>query len=625
MYPYTNKKGFIMFNLFPRKHPSLPQNDSQRQQEKRRNQLENTQEKYVWDLEHPNVAPVPMVKEVPKEADPTLIWGITVLKVLVPIVENLVANVKDAAELVDIKDGLSEVSEAVGSLKPGQQWSLITNTTEMLKSLVDLYLRLVSSEVKEYREDAGLEAYKDLFKKIPLPAVAEVFQQNDVFARYRVAGQNPMLIKGVSSLPDNFPVSEMGYQKVMGADDTLVEALAEKRIYFLDYYELERVVDNPQGPEKQVFAPIALFAIPKNDKSLTPVAIQGGQNKDDFSITYAVDSNDNSPEYWQWQAAMSLVQVADGNYHELFVHLGRTHLIIEAFTIATNRCLAESHPIHVLLLPHFEGTLFINNSAAGSLIASGGPIDDIFGGKIESTQLAAGTDRLELDFYGYMLPNDLATRQVDNKDFLPDYPYRDDALLIWDAIQSWTTEYIDVYYANDAAVTDDYELTAWTESLMAEGSIKGFKPITTREQLSEVLTMVIFTSSAQHAAVNFPQSSLMSFAPAVTGAIWGKDPTNVQTKEAWLQNFPPMRESLEQLSLLQILGGVYYRQLGEYRTNNFPYLDWFEDDKITGEGGPLSQFQASLADIEKTINIQNETRQEYSFLLPSKIPPSINI
>ncbi len=614
-----------MFNLFPRKHPSIPQNDSQRQQKKRRKQLENTQGKYVWDFEHQNVAPVPMLKEVPKEADPTLIWGITVLKVLVPIVENLVANVKDAAELVEIKEGLSEVSEAVGSLKPGQQWSLITNTTEMLKSLVGLYLRLVSSEVKEYHEDAGLEAYKNLFQKIPLPAVADVFQNNDTFARYRVAGQNPMLIKGVSSLPDNFPVSETGYQKVMGANDTLAEALAEKRLYLLDYYELERVVDNPQGPEKQVFAPIALFVIPKNDKSLTPVAIQSGQSKDDFSITYAVDSNDNSPEYWQWQAAMSLVQVADGNYHELFVHLGRTHLIIEAFTIATNRCLAESHPINVLLLPHFEGTLFINNSAAGSLIASGGPIDDIFGGKIESTQLAAGTDRLELDFYGYMLPNDLATRQVDNKDFLPDYPYRDDALLIWDAIQSWTTEYINVYYADDAAVTDDYELTTWTESLMTEGAIKGFKPITTREQLSEVLTMVIFTSSAQHAAVNFPQSSLMSFAPAVTGAIWGKDPTNVHTKEAWLQNFPPMRESLEQLSLLQILGGVYYRQLGEYSTNNFPYLDWFEDDKITGEGGPLSQFQASLADIEKTINIQNETRQEYSFLLPSKIPPSINI
>lgn len=613
-----------MFNLFPRLHPTLPQNDSKREQEKRRKQLETTQEQYVWDLKHPNVAPVPMVKEVPKEADPTLSWKITVLQTLVPIVDNLIANVKDAADLVDIKDGLKEVSEAAVSLKPGQEWALIKNTSEMLKSLVEMYLRLVQSEVKEYRNEAGLDAYKDLFKKIPLPAVAEVFQQNEIFARFRVAGQNPMLIKGVSSIPDNFPVSEAGFQKVMGADDSLAEALANNRIYLLDYHELEMLADNPQGPEKQVFAPIALFAIPKGQKSLTPVAIQSGQDKDTSILTYAVENNDNSAEYWQWQAAMTLVQVADGNYHELFVHLGRTHLIIEAFTIATSRYLAESHPINVLLLPHFEGTLFINNSAAGSLIAEGGPIDSIFGAKIESTQLAAGTDRLNLDFYGYMLPADLATRCVDNKDIL-DYPYRDDAILIWDAIQEWTMSYINVYYSDDAAVTEDYELTAWTESLMKEGSIKGFKPITTREQLSEVLTMIIFTASAQHAAVNFPQSSLMSFAPAVTGAVWGKDPSNVHTEEGWLKNFPPMKQSLEQLSLLQILGGVYYRRLGEYRTNNFPYLEWFEDDKITKEGGPLCDFNASLKEIEKIINDRNETREEYSFLLPSKIPPSINI
>ncbi|MGF1886355.1 lipoxygenase [Photobacterium profundum] len=614
-----------MFDLFSRKDPSLPQNDSHRQQEKRQEQLVKTQENYVWDLENPNVGPVPMAKDVPQDANPTLTWTIIVLKTLMPIVENLVSNVKDTAELVDIKKGVNEASDALGSLKLGQQLAFISNTTEMLKSLVEIYLRLVRAEVKEHREDEGLDAYKDLFQKIPLPAVAAIFQQNDCFARYRVAGQNPMLIKGVSSLADNFPVNETDYQKVMGLDDSLAEALAESRVFLLDYHELKVLVDNPQTPEKQVFAPIALFALPKDRKSLIPVAIQSGQNKDDSTITYAVQNNDNSSEYWQWQAAMTMVQVADGNYHELFVHLGRTHLVIEAFTIATNRCLAESHPINVLLLPHFEGTLFINNSAAGSLIAAGGPIESIFGGKIKATQNAAGTDRLGLDFYGYMLPNDLATRQVGNRDFLPDYPYRDDATLIWEAIHNWTTAYTSIYYTDDATVTEDYELAAWAESLMTEGAINGFKPITTREQLSDVLTMIIFTSSAQHAAVNFPQRSLMSFAPAVTGAIWGKDPTNIQTEKAWLQNLPPMSQSLEQLSLLQLLGGVYYRQLGEYRSNNFPYLDWFEDDRITDQGGPLSQFQASLADIEQTINIRNETRQEYSFLLPSKIPPSINI
>lgn len=67
-------------------------------------------------------------------------------------------------------------------------------------------------------------------------------------------------------------------------------------------------------------------------------------------------------------------------------------------------------PLNVALMPHFEGTLFINNSAAGSLIAKGGPIENIFGATITATQKAAAIDRLGLDFYAYMLPNDLLAR-----------------------------------------------------------------------------------------------------------------------------------------------------------------------------------------------------------------------
>ena len=38
-------------------------------------------------------------------------------------------------------------------------------------------------------------------------------------------------------------------------------------------------------------------------------------------------------------------------------HLGRTHLFIEPFVIATERQLGENHPLRLLLRPHFEGTL----------------------------------------------------------------------------------------------------------------------------------------------------------------------------------------------------------------------------------------------------------------------------
>ena len=613
-----------MFNLFPRRSPSLPQNDNLSQQAKRQNQLYQSQALYQWDLENPNVGPVPMASSVPSDDKPTLAWTIEVIQAILPVVDNLLANAKDATELVSLKEGVEEIKSSINETAPGLHWSMISSASSMLKALVELYLELVQQEVKEYRAEEGLEAYKNLFLKLPLPDIAGEFQHNACFARYRVAGQNPMLIKSIAQIPDKLGLTDDGFKLVMGDNDSLANALTQQRVFIVDYHELSILSSEPQHDTKKVLAPIALFALDNTNKQLTPVAIQTGQDKTEDRLIYAAkDSND--AHYWQWQAAMTIVQVADGNYHELFVHLGRTHLLIEAFAIATHRCLAESHPLNVLLLPHFEGSLFINNSAAGSLIAKGGPIESIFGAKITATQKAAGTDRLALDFYDYMLPKDLALRGVDSAEVLPDYPYRDDALLVWDAIHSWTTAYINVYYSDDSQVSHDYELVAWTEALMMQGAVKGFKAITSKAQLADVLTMVIFTASAQHAAVNFPQKELMSFAPAVTGAIWSKESAASTTEKEWLASLPPMSQSLQQLSVLTLLGGVYYRQLGEYKTNNFPYFDWFEDPNITQGGGPLSQFQQHLETIEKTITKRNLTRPAYTYLLPSKIPPSINI
>ena len=330
---------------------------------------------------------------------------------------------------------------------------------------------------------------------------------------------------------------------------------------------------------------------------------------------------------WGWQMARTTVQVADGNYHELFVHLGRTHLVQEAFAVANHRQLAEDHPIFVLLKPHFEGTLFINNSAAGSLIAAGGPIDSIFAGTIESTQHAAVADRLNFDFYARMVPAELESRGVGPDSKLVDYPYRDDALLVWGAIGHWVEQYVGIYYpAGDSEVQADTELAAWCTEVRELGLLKGFKPITTRDQLVSVLTMVIWNGSAQHAAVNFPQATYMSYAPAVTGAGWTAAPTSEDDhdKPEWLQMMPPLSLAAEQLDVLTLLGSVYYRMLGDYQTNEFPYREWFRDPAVTTNA--LPRFQEALKEVEATIDERNGLRRwEYPYLKPSLIPNSINI
>lgn len=102
----------------------------------------------------------------------------------------------------------------------------------------------------------------------------------------------------------------------------------------------------------------------------------------------------------------------------------------------------------------------------------------------------------------------IPSRQVTSKALA--YPYRDDAVRIWDAIVNYVTEFIGEFYASDSDVLRDVTLQGWALEIVTKGGVQDFgEPsyphIRTRESLIDSLAMVIFTASAQHAAVNFPQ------------------------------------------------------------------------------------------------------------------------
>jgi arachidonate 15-lipoxygenase len=99
-----------------------------------------------------------------------------------------------------------------------------------------------------------------------------------------------------------------------------------------------------------------------------------------------------------------------------------------------------------------------------------------------------------------------------------------------------------------------------------------------------------------------------------------------QTQASWSQRLPSTLAAQEQILLFHILGGVYYRMLGEYRDNAFPHLPVLLDPAIAGPGGPLERFRAALAGVEVTIQQRNAARtRPYEHLLPSRIPSSTNI
>lgn len=639
-------------------NPSLPQNDTPAQKAARASQLAQAQTSYVWTVSQPNLPGVPVAASVPASDQPTLEWFWILIWVGVAIVRNQ-ANVgtsgimgepdpQASASIAHAQarcDAIETSSKAIASAhqahrSPGLVGAIETGIATDIAALdYAAHVAILRGHVNELRDlidtlrsavpdnavPASLEAYRALFDILPVPGFAYQFEEDDQFARLRVAGPNAMLIKGITSLPDNFPVTAEHYARVVNGD-SLSAALTDGRVFLCDYRELEILEPGTwDGLPKYCYAPLALFAVPPGGEALVPVAIQCGQ---DSSSNPIFTPDVTADQRWGWEMAKLVVQVADGNYHELFVHLARTHLVMEAVCIATHRHLAQVHPIWGLLVPHCEGSLFINNQAATSLIAANGPIDHIFGGTIASSQLAAATDRLAFDFCAKMPPQDFASRGVDTQSALVDYPYRDDALLVWQAVRDWVHQYVAIYYTDDTAVTGDTELAAWIAALANDGDLKGLGPLMTRDQLIDICTMVIFTASAQHAAVNFPQKDIMAFAPAVTGAGWQAAPSQQSdhARADWLGMMPPLPMALEQLNTLWLLGSVHYRPLGDYRSNDCPYLPWFQDPQIIGADCALARFQSALQQVEDRIAARNARRQyPYPYLLPSLIPTSINI
>ena len=634
-------------------HPSLPQNDSMEQRAQRRQQIAATSVHYQWTREIPTLPGVPLATKVPTDDQPSIEWWFKVLEVGLEILANIeavnlrpiFAGLGTAARQIidDALEKAEQVKANICALREKHVTNLAENGLEssieqaeqsagiealkgheqILRDIITAIIDVLKAE--DAADTRSIESYRDLYQAIPAPGIAYTFQDDDQFARLRVAGPNPMLIQGIDRIPDNFPVTAAQYAAVISGDK-LSDALSEGRVYLCDYKPLEILVDGVwQGIAKYIYRPMALFAVPPGGSSLKPVAIQCGQDSSRYPVMIpSVSASDK----WGWEMAKFVVQVADCNYHELFVHLGSTHLVSEAIAVATRRNLANVHPLWSLLVPHFEGTLFINNLAVETLINEGGPIDAFFGGTISSSQLAAVKARLSFDFAKKMTPVDFAERQVADPNKLPDYPYRDDALLVWQAIQDWAKQYIEIYYIDDEAVVNDTELAQWAISIASEGHIVGFETISTRAQLIDVCTMIIFTASAQHAAVNFPQRTMMTFAPAVTGAGWAAAPAKQKDRDKgeWLDYMPPIALALEQLSSLFLLGSVYYRPLGDYRTNRFPYESWFQDPAITGSEGPLARFQAGLRAVEARIVARNQRRMHvYEYLQPSLIPTSTNI
>jgi arachidonate 15-lipoxygenase len=562
----------------------------------------------LYQYNHTYVSPLAVLERVPLQDDFSLAW----LKL---VGERVLIVLENQFELEF--DGI--IAEFLRA-----KHSLLTNVLAAEAALFVSVLRNIVSEAMQFSGRASatamratdLENYARMFRKIGLPPIAQGTDDH-TFAAMRLAGPNPVMLARVVSLDDRFPVTEALYQSVRPGD-SLAAACAEGRLFLADYAILDgaQMGTFPHDLPKYVYAPLALFVVDRTTKELLPVAIQCKQTPGPDNPIFTPDDGPG------WLIAKTVVSIADGNVHEAVTHLARTHLLIEPFVIATYRQLAPNHPLFRLLWPHFEGTLAINDASWRHLIANKGAVEKLMAGNIAaSRRLTVSGVQLCL-FNESMLPRALAQRGVSDTDWLATYPYRDDALLYWSAIHRWVQDYLTLYYPSDAEVAADPELKAWLAEIGAQdgGRINGFGTTgsPTLAYLVEAVTMIIYTASVQHAAVNFPQYDLMSYVPHMPLAGYTAAPTTKTglTVADHLAMLPPLDMAELQMELGYLLGTVHYTTLGRYPSGYF-------DDPAVAE--PLQRFQADLADIGRQIDLRNQTRRPYQFLIPSGVPQSINI
>jgi len=495
----------------------------------------------------------------------------------------------------------------------------------------------------------SLASYAGVFTIFPIPDIVQQWENDRVFASQRLGGLNPMIIQRVTA--DGSPganwaelrkklsskIGDAALEPFYCPPITLDKAVTDNRLFVADYKELGAVTGDQNAPGWQkglkIQAPIALYVRTDDFAGLHLVAVQldqGAANGDSFAVMLAADAG--KPEQANnWLLAKICVQAADLSYNQAVNHLGQTHLIEEAFVLATRRQLAVQHPLNVLLSRHFSALLVIN--AIGSLtLLKPGPTGLI------NQLLAPGLDgSLELirnryenwSFDQLDFPNEIDSRGLHD---LPVYfPYRDDGREIWKLLGDYAREYIGLYYLSDSDVTGDYELQAWAGELSGNNGghykVPGFKPsIDAIEALIPIIQKLLWTASAQHAAVNFPQVEYASFIPNYPGATYKAPPAGFPasstTEQDLLDTLAPVPNTQVQVSTAYALAGYHYDELLDYSATLI-------DPKAAAVCTKYHEILRS--DICKKLEKRNARRTEtkgllpYRYFLPANIPNSTSV
>uniref|UniRef100_A0A8C5BBE1 Arachidonate 15-lipoxygenase B-like n=1 Tax=Gadus morhua TaxID=8049 RepID=A0A8C5BBE1_GADMO len=397
--------------------------------------------------------------------------------------------------------------------------------------------------------------------------LSEYVQQNwmkdSLFGYQFLNGVNPMVIRRCSVLPENFPVTDQ--MVFLHGGRSLAEEMQSGNIFLCDYKLLDGLKANMvNGKQQYLMAPLVLLHKTPEDQ-LMPLAIQLKQEPSkDNPIFCPTDSE------YDWLLAKMFVRSADFQDHQLISHLLRTHLLAEVFSVSLLRNLPMVHPLYKLLVPHTRYTLQINALARNLLISDSGYFNKFTasGGQAMQTILQRATS--SITYTSLCIRDDIKERGLES---VPHFYYRDDEQ-VWPA----TNHFLGYYYKDDSDVQRDTELQTWVLDIFKHGFLSRpesgmLQKFNTVAELVKFVTMVIFTGSAQHAAVNSGQFDYGSWMPNTPPTLQRPPPTTKGTADerSLLETLPDINVTVHGMAIMWLLSkqSSDFVPLGHYPEEHF--------------------------------------------------------
>uniref|UniRef100_A0A665UP70 Arachidonate 15-lipoxygenase B-like n=1 Tax=Echeneis naucrates TaxID=173247 RepID=A0A665UP70_ECHNA len=443
--------------------------------------------------------------------------------------------------------------------------------------------------------------------------VQKHWKEDALFASQFLNGVNPMMIRRCTVLPENFPVTDA--MVFLHGQGSLKEEMKKGNIFLCDYQSLDGLEANTINGKKQyLMAPLVLFHKTPEDK-LMPIAIQLKQTPaDDNPIFFPTDSE------YDWLMAKIFVRSADFIEHQLNTHLLRTHLLAEVFAVSLLRNLPMVHPLYKLLVPHTRYTLQINVLARNRLISEGGIFSQFTScGKSMITVLQRSL--ASVTYSSLCIPDNIAERGLQD---VPNFYYRDDGLRLWSIINKFVKGVLNYYYDTDAEVQKDSELQKWIQDIFEHGFLSQTgipQRFTTVAELIKFVTMVIFTCSAQHSAVNTGQYDYCGWMPNTPSTLQLPPPTTKGTTDetTMLHTLPDVNTTVQSMASLWLLSksSSDFVAFGQYPEEHFI-------EEVICQ--LIKDFQRRLALLSATIKIRNQTLEiPYTYMDPAEFENSVAI